>query len=212
MDEQFWHRKWQRNEIGFHAPDFNPMLLRYWRTLALAQGVRVFVPLCGKTRDIHWLLAQGHRVVGAELSRTAVEQLFSDLGLTPAIDTSGTLTRFQAGDLTVFVGNIFDLDREMLGPVEAIYDRAALVALPTPLRERYTAHLTEITRKAPQLLVTLEYDATLIEGPPFSIPAQEVSRLYDTDYRIERLEQRDNGEKLKGICPTLESAWKLLPT
>ena len=59
MEPDFWHQKWQSNEIGFHKAEANPLLVEHFSALGLDAGARVFVPLCGKTLDIRWLLAQG---------------------------------------------------------------------------------------------------------------------------------------------------------
>jgi thiopurine S-methyltransferase len=80
MDANFWHQRWGKNEISFHEGEANAMLVDKFQVLSLPKNSRVFVPLCGKTRDIAWLLSQGHRVVGVELSKVAIEQLFTDLG------------------------------------------------------------------------------------------------------------------------------------
>ena len=80
MDSDFWHKKWEDNQIGFHRSSVNPLLVRFLSVLGLAPGARVFLPLCGKTRDIAWVRDQGFRVAGAELSRMAIEQLFDELG------------------------------------------------------------------------------------------------------------------------------------
>lgn len=209
MEHEFWHRKWQNGEIAFHEADTNPLLLRHFADLGLAHGARVFVPLCGKSRDMHWLLAQGFKVTGAELSRLAIEQLFAELSLTPTITQEAAVERFEAGGLTVFVGDFFDLDREKLGAVDGVYDRAALIALPVPLRERYAGHLAALTRHAPQLLVTLDYDASDAVGPPFSVPEHEVRRLYGAAYHITGLESHALKDGLKGVHPARESAWQL---
>ncbi len=158
MEAGFWHQKWERGEIGFHESETNPLLIHHFEKLMTAAGSRVFLPLCGKTRDIAWLLAGGYRVVGAELSALAIEQLFNDLGAKPAIAKSGKLTRYSASNIDIFVGDIFEVSAKDLGSVDAIYDRAALVALPAGIREQYTSHLIDVTGAAPQLLVTLEYD------------------------------------------------------
>ncbi|MGZ8252407.1 MAG: thiopurine S-methyltransferase, partial [Methylophilaceae bacterium] len=71
MEASFWHNKWQRGEIAFHQSDANPLLVAHFEALNLPKGSRVFLPLCGKTLDIAWLLAGGYRVVGAELSEIA---------------------------------------------------------------------------------------------------------------------------------------------
>jgi thiopurine S-methyltransferase len=149
MDPGFWHQRWAKNEIGFHEPKANPLLVTHFNKLSLPKGGRVFVPLCGKTLDIAWLLSQGYRVAGAELSEVAISQLFADLGVEPQISTIGALTYYRRPDLDIFVGNLFDLSGGVLGAVDAVYDRAALVALPESMRARYTAHLVEITNRAP---------------------------------------------------------------
>src|SRR5688572_14767150 len=143
-DAKFWHVRWQKNEIPFHERKPNPLLVKYFSRLSLGKGARVFVPLCGKTLDIGWLLSKGFRIAGAELSHLAVDQLFSELGLEPKI-SRGAVTRYTAHNLEIFVGDIFDVTRKRLGRVDAIYDRAALVALPEKMRKHYTRHLMRIT-------------------------------------------------------------------
>lgn len=150
MDASFWHERWESNDIAFHKNEANPLLVRYFDTLSLPKGSRVFVPLCGMTLDIAWLLSKGYRVVGVELSKIAIEQLFTDLAVEPKVSRIGEVDHYSAADIDIFVGDIFYLSRKVLGPVDAIYDRAALVALPEELRRRYTAHVTAITNKAPQ--------------------------------------------------------------
>ncbi|HXT65661.1 MAG TPA: thiopurine S-methyltransferase, partial [Nitrospiraceae bacterium] len=124
MDPSFWHDRWEKNEIAFHESKANPVLVKHVNELSLAKGSRVFVPLCGKTRDISWLLSKGYRVAGAELSQIAIEQLFIELGLQPEISTVGEVEQWSANRVDIFVGDIFALSRKMLGPVDTIYDRA----------------------------------------------------------------------------------------
>lgn len=207
MDADFWHAKWDKNEIGFHLHEVNPLLAEHFATLGLSPGNRVFVPLCGKTRDILWLLAAGYRVVGAELSQLAVEQLFGDLELTPAITPSGAYKRYAADDIDVFVGDIFALNGKDIGPVDGIYDRAALVAMPGEMRARYATHLPALTEQAPQLLITYEYDQRLQPGPPFSVSHDEVRACYGHRYQLSLIASRDVPGGLKGQCPAMEHVW-----
>ena len=211
MDRDFWLARWQGNQIGFHEGVPNTLLTTHFAALALPIGRRIFVPLCGKSNDMHWLRAQGLRVAGAELSRLAVKQFFAELGLTPVAAQAGRLERFEAEDVTLFLGDIFDLDQNTLGPVDAVYDRAALVALPAPLREHYAAHLIELTHAAPQLLITFEYDQTRHQGPPFSVQDAEVLAHYGADYRVQHVERREVPGGLKGLCPAQESIWLITP-
>jgi len=209
MDASFWHQRWGNNDIPFHEREANPLLVKYFAALSLAKGSRVFVPLCGKTLDIHWLLSQGYRVAGAELSKIAIEQLFMELGVVPKVTSAGEVDHYSATDIDIFVGDIFHVSRKVLGPVDAIYDRAALVALPEDLRKRYTAHVTTMTEKAPQLLICYEYDQRLMEGPPFSISNEEVNRHYRDSYELTLLVSRDVPGGLKGKCAARENAWLL---
>lgn len=211
MERDFWLARWQDNQIAFHEGEPNALLVAHFAALGVPAGGRILVPLCGKSHDMHWLCGQGLRVVGAELSRLAVEQFFAEMGVTPVVSPVGRLERFEAGCVTLFVGDIFDLERETLGLVDAVYDRAALVALPMPMRERYAAHLVALSGTAPQLLLTFEYDQACQSGPPFSVLEAEVHEHYGAAYRLDRVEARDVPGGLKGVCPAQESVWLLKP-
>lgn len=209
MDTSFWHHKWEANEIGFHEGTPNALLVRHFGALELTPGGRVFLPLCGKTRDIAWLLDQGYRVAGAELSSIAVEQLFADLGLTPQIVSSGALQCYSAPHIDIFVGDIFALTRDMLGAVDAVYDRAALVALPLEMRGRYAAHLRTLTYPAPQLVICFEYDQTQLDGPPFCVDSLFLEQHYASHYVLTRVDSVSVANGLKGICAATENVWLL---
>ena len=209
MDASFWHQKWEKNDIAFHESAANPLLVKYFKELSLVKGSRVFIPLCGKTLDIGWLLSSGFCVAGAELSEAAVKQLFAELGAEPEIVVWDKVTRYSAKNIDIFVGDIFHLSSNTLGSVDAIYDRAALVALPEAMRNRYAAHLMEITEKTPQLLICYEYDQTLMAGPPFSISNEEVNRHYKDSYKLTVLASADVSGGLKGKCAAIENVWLL---
>ena len=212
MDPSFWHQRWETNQIAFHESKTNPLLVKHFHELSLATGRRIFVPLCGKTLDISWLLSKGHRVAGAELSRLAIEQLFMELGLQPEILPVGDLEQWSANNLDIFVGDIFALSRKILGPVDAVYDRAALVAFPESMRNRYAAHLTEIAGNAPQLLICYDYDQSKMEGPPFSVSDEEVKRHYAAKYGVTRIASAEVSGGLKGKVAAKENVWLLTPT
>lgn len=209
MEPDFWHQRWAERNIAFHQSEANPMLSRLFGRMELDTGARIFVPLCGKTLDIAWLLSRGYRVAGAELSGTAVGELFEELGVEPDVSSHGELQRYSGPDIDIFVGDVFALTGELLGPVDAIYDRAALVALPEEMRNRYCVHISEITGSAPQFLLCIEYVSPTPQEPPFSIEEQEVVRLYTGLYSIGFLADRELPEGMKGVRPAFESAWLL---
>lgn len=209
MDAHFWVQKWENDEIPFHEKDTNSLFVKYFEVLALVKGDRVFVPLCGKTLDISWLLSKGYRVAGAELSEIAIKQLFLDIGVEPKISDIGELKHYSAENIDIFVGDIFQLSRPILGQVDGIYDRAALVALPAEIRKQYTTHIIELTDNAPQLLICFEYDQTVMDGPPFSISNNEINQHYDNRYNLSLLEELNVPGGLKGKCTAREKIWLL---
>lgn len=206
MEAEFWHERWSRGEIGFHQGEVNPLLAAHIGQLALEPGSRVFIPLCGKSLDMVWLLAQGYQVVGAELSELAVRELFKTLDIQPEVSSVGSLNHYRGAGIDIYVGDIFDLTRDVIGQVDAVYDRAAMVALPDEVRARYSAHLLQLTEVAPQLLITYSYDQSLLAGPPFSISAEEVGQHYGDCYQITRAGFFD--EVFKGV-DAVETAWLL---
>lgn len=209
MHADFWHNKWANNEIGFHRSQANPLLVNNIDALSLAQGSTVFIPLCGKTLDIAWLLSNGYRVAGVELVESAIEQLFAELGVEPAVAVLDNVKHYSAKNIDIFVGDIFDVSKAMLGPVDAIYDRAALVALPEELRPRYTAHLIDITSNSPQILIAYHYDQNRVQGPPFSISNEEVGLHYQDTYNLTLIVSMDVEGGMKGKCEATENVWLL---
>lgn len=209
MEPEFWHSKWQKNEIGFHLSEANPLLVAHFESLSLAQGSRIFLPLCGKTVDIGWLLSRACQVVGVELNRMAVEQLFEALNIEPEISEEGGFTIFRAENIQIFVGDFFELSAMDLGAIDAIYDRAALIALPESMRQKYADHLMVLTQCAKQLLITLTYDQALMPGPPFSVSEEEVAAHYQGAYRIGLLCDHFSETGLKGKHPAYERVWLL---
>lgn len=209
MEANYWHQKWQRGDIGFHRDAANPHLLAHLQELNLSPGSRVFLPLCGKTLDIAYLLSCGYQVVGVELSEVAIGELFDGLSLLPEVTQIEGLKRYRANGITIFVGDFFQLSAELAGQIDAIYDRAALVALPLSMRRDYTAHLIKLSSNARQLLVTYEYQQELIEGPPFSISEQEVAEHYAATYKICLLSRVEVEGGMKGKVRSSEAVYLL---
>ena len=194
----FWLECWQKGEIGFHQPAVNPRMTRFWPELGIPEHSRVLVPLCGKTEDMIWLRSRQLAVLGVELSELAVESFFSEWSLQPEVSHDGAMKFYccagsegdksedgQNADLTIACGDFFELTPEQLEGVVAVYDRAALVALPPAIRRRYAQALCSwLPESAGMLLVTLEYDMNEMQGPPFSVPDSEVEQLYGEHFEI----------------------------
>lgn len=191
MQPEFWHKRWQSNQIGFHLPQVNPYLQRFWPPLSLEEGARVLVPLCGKSLDLLWLARQGHEVLGIELSEKAIEDFFDEQRSDPYVSTQGPFTVYRAGSIELWCGDFFALTAGDVADCAALYDRAALIALPPAMREQYAAHLKRIMPKdALGLLIALDYDQTQMDGPPFAVPDDEVQRLFGS-WSLKILEDQD---------------------
>ncbi len=196
MDPQFWQERWQRAEIGFHQPSANDRLLKYWPQLNIAKGAQVFVPLCGKSLDMLWLAEQGHDVLGIEVSELAVDAFFADCNETPTSEQKGAFKVKRSGPYELWCGDYFALPLEATQNVAAVYDRAALVAMPPALQQAYADKLAGLTPTgAPVLLISLDYDSAQMDGPPFPIPAGEINRLFERAFDVSCLEVRDGMPK-----------------
>ncbi|MGD8785606.1 MAG: thiopurine S-methyltransferase [Thioalkalispiraceae bacterium] len=182
MEPEFWQQRWQDNKIGFHLDEVNSYLIKHWQSLGIEPGARVLVPLCGKSVDLCWLSKQGYRVEGVEISKLAIEQFFTEQGLPIEQEESDGWLAYRSGSIRIWCGDFFKLNSQQLGPVDAIYDRAALIALPHLMRSTYVRKLLELAGVAPQLLITLEYDQSQMSGPPFAVSRQEVNELYQSSY------------------------------
>nr|WP_314567391.1 thiopurine S-methyltransferase [uncultured Pseudomonas sp.] len=216
MEPEFWRERWARNQIGFHLPEVNPYLQRHWPQLALAEGAKVLVPLCGKSLDLIWLASRGHRVLGVELSEQAAEAFFTEQNLTPRVTERGAFKVSQADLIEVWCGDFFALDAEALADCTVLYDRAALIALPPLMRARYAEHLNRLLRPGCQgLLITLDYDQTQKAGPPFAVTDDEVKVLFGAHWALNVLEEQDIlGESWKfvqdGVTRLEERGYQLI--
>ena len=192
MEPAFWLERWREARTGFHQDAPTPLLLKHWPAVGAAPGSRVFVPLAGKSLDMAWFASQGYRVLGAELSPLAVGQFFESQGVEPSVEEAADGIHHVAGPIELVQGDVFALDADSIASCMAVFDRAAIIALPREMRERY---VREVYGKLPSgcrgLLITLEYPQREKAGPPFSVPEAEVRGLFGRDWEITVLERRE---------------------
>jgi thiopurine S-methyltransferase len=207
MDRAFWEERWKAGRIGFHEGRANTLLERHLARLGPAG--RVFVPLCGKAEDMAYLAAQGHEVLGIELVAQAVKDFFGEHGLTPTVEQTRALEVHRTDRITLLAGDVFELRESDVAGVTAVYDRAALVALPGAVRARYVDHLRSILPSGiPLFLVTFDYSQERMEGPPFAVGEEEVRTRY-AGCRIEKLDERPvtTGRLASAGAEAIEVAW-----
>jgi thiopurine S-methyltransferase len=190
MEHDFWLERWHLDQLGWHLDGTNSLLEKHWPALGITRGAAVFVPLCGKSLDMRYLESLGHAVTGIELSEKAIQAYFEEGGETAVRTEQFYLIRYQGPRTTIYCGDFFDISAPDILGVRAVYDRGALVALPPSLREQYVDHMLRIIPEhAHILLISLEYDQTLVNGPPHSVTEAEIQALYGGRCRIECLER-----------------------
>lgn len=216
MDKDYWLDRWKQMEIGFHQNETNPYLQEYWKKLALMPDSEVLIPLCGKSCDMLWLRAQGYQILGVELSNLAARSFFEENSLSLQCTERDSFIQLEHDHLQILCGDFFDLKKEHVTHVEAIYDRAALIALPTHMRKQYVDHLLNILpKKVPILLIALDYPESEMSGPPFSVSMEEIKSLYHSYTHIVRLVHHDVLEQNprfqeKGLSRLHESVFLLM--
>ena len=177
-EHEKWHARWAAGRIGFHQPVVNPELVGRWPELVPNAACTVLVPLCGKSLDMLWLHARGHRVIGVELSERACRAFFEENALQYTTREVGQHLIFEADDqrLVLWCGDFFTITDEQLGRVDAFYDRAAIVALPPECWAQY-AHQFDalVSDTATGLMLVFDYPQAEREGPPYSVSATDVS-------------------------------------
>jgi len=192
MDPEFWHERWSKGEIGFHQHDFNAHMQAFIERLSLKPGQHIFVPLCGKSLDLVWLLRHGYRVSGVEINRQAVQDFFAENRIEPQIREIPGGEVFEAESLAIYRADLFATDFPGMPTIDAVYDRAALVALPPGMRKAYSERMLGLIAPGVRtLLVTLDYPQLEMRGPPFSVPLDEINVLYGETCRLELLHSED---------------------
>jgi len=210
VDPEFWHERWSRGEIGFHQHDFNAHMQAFTERLGVQPGATVLVPLCGKSRDMLWLRQQGFRVSGIEISARAIEDFCAENGLGCQSRPFPGGQEYRADGIQLFCADFFAIAPDHFPRIDAVYDRAALVALPPHMRPGYVDRLLSwLSPGVRILLVTLDYPQTEMKGPPFSVPLDEIDALFAGSAAIERLHTEDCLEREprfreKGLTRLLE--------
>ena len=213
MDKSFWEKRWKDKKVGFNQAQPNRFLVEYFPKLNLKPGSTVFVPLCGKSVDMMWLLNEGFNVVGAELDESACREFFEENKLEANVRKAGEYVFFEGEGITLIAGDFFSLTQEMTGSFDAIYDRAALIALPAEMRQRYVSKLGELSDpKTKVLLITYSYDQKQMSGPPFSVTQTEVSEHYADTFNLKQVYSGENPNipahlQAKGLRQTLDEVY-----
>lgn len=233
----YWASVWAADRIPFHEAGVNVRLLAHYKTwLAAAphnneHGLRVLVPLCGKTRDLSFLasLPSVSSVVGVEFVDAAVASLAEEqpaLALKPPATNKRTpFSVWHGGEKArILVGDFFKLTKSTAttqggGLFDAAFDRAALVAVEPVTRGKYVDALSSALKPGGVvLLTTFERAEGTAEGrafgPAYSVTAADIYSLFGKrGFRCEMLECVDipiaPRFQQQGVTRLLEATWLL---
>ncbi len=218
MDTSFWNERWINNQIAFHLPTINPNITNFLSEFKLDNHTQIFIPLCGKSLDIAWFASQQYQVLGIECSEKAIKEFFTEQQLIAKKKQIPPFEHYIATNIILLNGDFFDLNKELLKNITLVYDRASLVALTENLRTKYVNLLTKLLPVSTDIfLITLEYNQSIMSGPPFSVTHQNVLQMYQPAYQVELLHENDVLEdylkfKERGLTSLTERVYKITRT
>lgn len=224
-----WQKGWDSGRYsvpgqGFHKAEVNPFLVKHMPLLQLSPSEdickqdRVLVPLCGKTVDMVYFADQKISALGLEAIPRAIQE-FAEIVKLPKEAAVFPLHKNAQhnwklngnGYVGIVEGDALDFKVDEKGPVDAIWDRAALIALRPEDRDAYVFMLHNALKPGGRVLLSVvEHDMVVMPeghlssstpptgtlepyGPPYSITKEYVSSLYSkfNFNLLQELERRD---------------------
>jgi len=190
-----WLDRWKKGTTGWHRSDINPQLIENINQLAKTRPQKIFVPLCGASLDMKYLIDQGFHVVGVELSSIAIDRFFNENKIEHKVSKVEDFVLYQGKNIEIYCGDFFRLNKNYLYDVSCIYDRAALIALNPDLQKKYVRHLKDILPNSSKiLLLTMFYPQNEMEGPPFSVGDDNVEDLFSGSKEIKKISSLNEKE------------------
>ena len=142
---QLWDMLYQEGKDNWTKEAADQELLKFRSTLTESKtGLDIFLPMCGKTKVMLSLAEEGHRVVGIEWSKVAVEQFFeeSNLEYTMQLCSIGgaDVTKYKAKEkaVTIYCGDFFAFKQHKLGPFDCVLDHGSLGSFDVQVEPRTT--------------------------------------------------------------------------
>lgn len=190
MELSYWQSRWRKGNTGFHMKNGYSGLRKHWETLPLPGSPNVLVPLCGKSDDMRWIVEQSGNVTGVEISEIAAQQFFSNQGISPAVATHPNFKIYKSEKISIWCGDFLKLSGRKMPLFDLIYDKAALVALPPLMRQNYVKKIISLTGPQTNILLHgFSYNQHEMNGPPFSVPENEVEALFGDEFSFTVLER-----------------------
>lgn len=191
MELSYWESRWKKGNTGFHSDEIYRGLLQYFPEKTLLRRETAFVPLCGKSEDLLWLAGKFNKVVGVDVSMIAIEEFIENHKLEVTKRSFSSFTIFDAENIELWCGDFLKMPVHKIRPVDFIYDKAAIVALPEQMRPAYAAKLKEFCND--DTIVMLQhfvYEQSEMSGPPFSVSEKEIKKLFGEKFTMHTCEKK----------------------
>lgn len=221
MTVEDWEYRWSLDQTKFHMPKVHPMLQKHIQKLTQDKAKqRIFVPLCGKSLDMKWLLDQGHEVIGNECVDSGCRQFFEEHNIPYTVENlvgvKGVVYKATDGkSIKLYRCDCFDLSSKLVGKMDCIWDRGGFVALPVKERQRYASVIQGLMKPDCRFMLDcFLVDNEVFGGPPFNCSSDDVSRYFDKYCKIEKIDRVDAFTKWQeswGIKSFIEEVYLLQP-
>lgn len=197
MEISYWQSRWRNDKIGWHMDVVYPPLRKHWPQLSLKSQARVLVPLCGRSHDMKWLAQQNFQVIGVEVSQKALRDFMNQWDEKFSTNSSHGFTIYKSASIELWQGDFMKIPERKIKPVDAVYDKAAIVALPKKMRTEYANKLLELCDDHTQILLqTFEYKQNEMNGPPFSVDEEEINQHFGDYFSITLLHKQSLFDEL----------------
>lgn len=192
----FWIDYWQTNAITWQNPEVSPWLRQYQDEFLSMPSwcgdekrLTVFVPLCGKSVDLwHLLSVKNVEVIGNDCSGIACADFFSEFSIPGyervVINEDITLHRSTVLPLRLYEGDIFALTSQIVGRVDRVLDRAALVALhPSNIETKYMPLMCSLLSEEGSMLLASVSELPSPTAPPHCYTATQIESVLTKFFR-----------------------------
>lgn len=138
FNEWNWKNLYEIGSTPWQYLTPHPKLIQHFNALTNGSpNLKIFVPLCGKSKDLPYLLSLGHTVFGIEYVAQAIEELQKENNIEMEFDPVTSVYSTSDGKLKIFNGDFFQCPIENFGPFDAIWDRGSFGSFDFSLREDY---------------------------------------------------------------------------
>ncbi|KAJ8032987.1 putative thiopurine S-methyltransferase [Holothuria leucospilota] len=193
-----WINVWKKGRTKFHRREVHSILTNFLPKLVEGkENPTFFVPLCGKSVDMKWLLDNGYEVYGCEIAEDGILQFFEEQEISYVIEplegkVEGKIYKGKDLPIVIFMCDFFKLPSVSSVRFDCVWDRGSFAAINTKDRSRYYDVLKKMMKPDGRwLLDSFELDHVKFAGPPFNLDTTELKQLVDDDFSIEQVRYKD---------------------